>query len=110
MITSKAVVPTKRAGEDPCRRKEVSFGDEEIARRNMTHRRVVQDGADIGVLDLIVRVERLDPVGEEFVEDEADTRSSRKLVERQIARVTVNGSAELGAELGDDLEDHVALL
>ena len=43
------------------------------------------------------------------MEDETDPGSSGKLVEREVARVTVDGGSELGAEFGDDGEDDVAL-
>jgi hypothetical protein len=58
------------------------------------HRRVVQDGADIAVLDLIKRINALDTVVEELVENEADTSTARQLVGLQVCCVTVNYSAE----------------
>jgi hypothetical protein len=74
-----------------------------------THGRVVEDGSDVGILDLVVRVERLDSVRVQLVEYETDPRSSRELVERQVSRVTVDRRPEVGAELSDDGEDDVAL-
>jgi hypothetical protein len=58
---------------------------------------------------LIVRVETLDTVREEFVEDERDTSSSRKLVESEIRGRTVDCCSEVTAEFGDDLKDDARL-
>ena len=67
--------------------------------------RVVQNRPDIPVLNLVEWIDRLDAVVEQLVEHKADTRTTRELVQRQVVGVTVDGRPELGAELGDDVED-----
>ena len=70
-------MPTKRAGVEPYH--------ENFERRNSkagvdTHGRVVQNSPDISVLDLVERIDALDTIVEQLVEDEADTGSSGKFV------------------------------
>lgn len=59
-----------------------------------THRRVVQDSPNIPIFDLIKRVDTLHSVVEELVEDEANSRSSREFVQREVVGVPVDGGAE----------------
>ena len=76
--------------------------DEQRRRRA---RRVVQNRPDVPILNLVEWIDRLDAVVEQLVEHETDTRTTRELVQRQVVGVTVDGRPELGAELGDDVED-----
>ena len=64
-----------------------------------TYRRVVQDGPDISIFDLIEWVDGLDAVVEQLMEHKADTCTTRQLVQREVARVTIDRCPELRAEL-----------
>jgi hypothetical protein len=69
-----------------------------------THRRVVQERADLALLHLIEGVDGLDAVVEELVIHERDAGAARELVRREVGNVPVDGRAEVRAELGDDGE------
>ena len=70
-------------------------------------RRVVEDGADIHVLDLVKGIHRLDAVGIQLVEDEADSGTTRQLRARKLRVVAIQHRAPLVSELGDDVEHNV---
>ena len=61
--------------------------------------RVVENGADVTVLDLVERIDGLDAVVEQLMEHKADTCTTRQLVQREVARVTIDRCPELRAEL-----------
>jgi len=72
------------------------------------HRGIVEDGANVAVLDLIKGIDGFDTVIEELVEHEADASATGELVHREVVGVAVNGTPKFGSELGDDREDHAA--
>jgi len=57
---------------------------------------------------LVERIDALDTIVEQLVEDEADTGSSGKFVKRQVVGVTIDGGSELRRELGNDRKDNIA--
>lgn len=77
-MTSNAAVPTKRDGVDPWNGKTSQFvlADSVWREKTKTHRRVVEDGPDVSVFNLVEGVDRLDPVVEQLVVDETDPGSS----------------------------------
>ena len=74
-----------------------------------TYRRVVENGANVHILDLIKGVQRLDTIGEELMEHKTDTRTARELEGGQIRRVSVDDGPELTAEFGDNVQHNAGL-
>lgn len=70
--------------------------------------RVVQDGSNVGILDIIERVHRFDSVGIQLVEHKTDTRTSGKLCTGKFLVVTLQNCTVLVAELGDGVENDVS--
>jgi hypothetical protein len=68
-------------------------------------RRIVQDGPDISILDLIKRIDSLDSIVEELVEYETDSSTSRKLIERKVVGVSVDCGTEFRGEFGNGGQD-----
>ena len=69
--------------------------------------RIVQDGPDVDVLDVVERIDGLDAVRIQLVEDEADASAARQLDARELLVVAFQRRPPLVAELGDDVEDDV---
>jgi hypothetical protein len=57
---------------------------------------------------LVKRIDGLDTVGEQLMEDKGDTSTAGKFVEREILDVTIDGRPVIRAELGDDGQDSAA--
>lgn len=68
---------------------------------------VVENSANINVLDLVEGIHGLDTVGVELVEHETDTSTTRQLNAGQLLVITLQNRAVLVAELGDDVENNV---
>ena len=100
-MTSNAVVPTNTAGVEPYIQDQPHI---HYMKNVATYRRVIQYCPNVAILHLVERIDGLDTVIEQFMEHEADTRSSTELVQRQIVRVSVDDGAELGRELGNDVQ------
>ena len=110
-MTSNAWVPTNNDGVEPYKLHQFHPAARCLRRRRdegETHRRVIQDSTNITILDLIKWIDALDASIEQLMEHEADSCSSTQLVQAQVVRITVNGSAELGAEFGNNREYNVA--
>jgi hypothetical protein len=60
-----------------------------------TYGRVIQNGSDIPIFDLIERIDTLDTVIEQLVEDETYTGTTRQFVQRQVVGRTVDSGSEL---------------
>jgi hypothetical protein len=50
---------------------------------------------------LIKRIDALDSIVEELVEYETDSSTSRKLIEREVVGISVDGGTELRGEFGN---------
>ncbi|KAH3667130.1 hypothetical protein OGAPHI_002779 [Ogataea philodendri] len=72
--------------------------------RRSRSRRVVHDGSDIGVLDLVEWVQSVDSVFKDLVENKADSGTSAQLVRRDVFGLTVQNSSVVVAEVGDHAE------
>lgn len=101
-MISKACVPTKSDGVEPW----IHVRECHTKDKAKTHRGVVQYSTDVAVLNLVKWIDGLDTLVEQFMEDEADTSTTRQLGYRQVVRVSVDGGAEVGAEIGDDGENN----
>lgn len=71
-----------------------------------TYRGVIQERPDISVLHLVERIDALDPVVEQLVEDETDTGTTAQLVQRQVVRISVDDRPELVRKFGDDAQNN----
>ena len=103
-MTSNAAVPTKSAGEDPCEG-QTPISDSSGNVPLPTYGGVIEDIADIGVLDVIIWVCGLHSVRVQLMEDKADSRSSRQLIDAEIGILSVYSCPEVRTKLGDDVQN-----
>lgn len=93
-MTSNAVVPTKSDGVEPWNKwkwcKLLITGNSPE-----TYGRVVQNGSNIAIFDLIERIDALDTIVKQLVEDETYTGTTRQFVQRQIVGRTVDSRSKL---------------
>ena len=90
----------KRARPDKQRRSgSLVWQDQEMAG---VYGRVVEESANVDLLDVVKRVHGDNGVKEELVEDEADASTAIQLCRAQVGILAVQNAAVFGGKFGDD--------